>query len=189
MSRHARRTRALLKGEGLSISMSIADEIEKLDELRRRGVLSHQEFELAKRRLVAGPAPEFRQPHGDVSSAGQLHAIRQQNEIALLDRQWELDRQKYLIAGHNGVLHIPNKHENIVGSIVVVVFGGFWTIMAADVTAGSSDSFGRLFPLFGILFMIVGIAGGLRSYKPPTRYEEALKRYEARCRQLMGRVE
>ena len=37
--------------------MSLADELQKLADLRRRGTLTPDEFEQAKRKLLAGPAP------------------------------------------------------------------------------------------------------------------------------------
>jgi phage shock protein C len=37
--------------------MSLAEELQKLDDLRTRGVLSDTEFQRAKQRLIDGPAP------------------------------------------------------------------------------------------------------------------------------------
>ena len=42
--------------------MSLADELTRLEELRARGVLSDDEFQRAKARLLDGPAPSAEMP-------------------------------------------------------------------------------------------------------------------------------
>ena len=49
-----------------------------------------------------------------------------------------------------------------VGSVVAVIFGIFWTIMAASMGAPI------FFPLFGVLFMIVGIVQAVYHFKNAT---------------------
>ncbi len=46
----------------------------------------------------------------------------------------------------------------VVGSIVGVIFGVFWTIMATFFSSGMPQPMKTVFPLFGVLFIIVGIA-------------------------------
>jgi len=56
-----------------------------------------------------------------------------------------------------------------VGSIVVVIFGVFWTILAASLT--SSFPFGIvgiIFPLFGLVFIILGVVQAIYHYKNAT---------------------
>lgn len=53
--------------------------------------------------------------------------------------------------------------QNFAGSIIAIVFGIFWTILASTMTAGSG--IGAIFPLFGILFIIIGIVNAFISYK------------------------
>jgi DNA-directed RNA polymerase subunit RPC12/RpoP len=48
------------------------------------------------------------------------------------------------------------------GSIVSVIFGIFWTIMASSMDAPS------FFPLFGIIFIIVGIVQTIYNFKNAT---------------------
>lgn len=43
------------------------------------------------------------------------------------------------------------------GGIVGVCFGVFWTIMAYSITRGAPEPFATFFPLFGVLFIIIGI--------------------------------
>jgi hypothetical protein len=46
----------------------------------------------------------------------------------------------------------------VVGSIVGVVFGVFWTIMATFISSGMPQPIKTIFPLFGVLFIVIGIA-------------------------------
>jgi len=58
---------------------------------------------------------------------------------------------------------------SFIGSIVVVIFGVFWTIMAASITAGSPFGIiGIIFPLFGVLFIILGVVQAIYHYKNAT---------------------
>ena len=58
------------------------------------------------------------------------------------------------------------------GSIAVVVFGIFWTIMAFVITQDSPfPVVGSIFPLFGVVFVIIGIAQGVYHYKNATGKE------------------
>ncbi len=49
-----------------------------------------------------------------------------------------------------------------IGSIVSVVFGVFWTIAAANMGAPA------MFPLFGVVFVIIGILNAAYNYKNAT---------------------
>lgn len=51
---------------------------------------------------------------------------------------------------------------NAMASIVAVIFGIFWTIMASSIGAPS------FFPIFGVLFIILGIANVVYNFKNAT---------------------
>jgi hypothetical protein len=55
-----------------------------------------------------------------------------------------------------------------IGSIFAAIFGVFWTIMAFSMTRGIGGVFGLLFPLFGVLFVGMGIAQAVFHYKNAT---------------------
>lgn len=46
---------------------------------------------------------------------------------------------------------------NALGGIVGILFGIFWTIMAYSITRDAPGPVGTFFPLFGVLFVIIGI--------------------------------
>lgn len=59
---------------------------------------------------------------------------------------------------------------NFIGSVVSIVFGLFWTVMAATMTRGAGI-IGVVFPLFGILFIVLGIAQAVYHFKNATSKE------------------
>ncbi|WP_352419267.1 zinc ribbon domain-containing protein [Proteiniborus sp.] len=56
---------------------------------------------------------------------------------------------------------------SFMGSIIAIIFGIFWTIMASSMTSGFGIV-GVFFPLFGILFIIIGIVQAVYHYKNAT---------------------
>jgi len=78
--------------------MSLVDELTKLEELRRSGALSDAEFTKAKAALL-NEAPAGRGLELGEHLADQLAEVKYQNELAQVDREWESERQQYLIRG------------------------------------------------------------------------------------------
>jgi hypothetical protein len=60
-----------------------------------------------------------------------------------------------------------------IGSVVAIIFGIFWTIMAAAMTKNAPFGGISLFPLFGVLFILVGVANAFYNFRNAT----AKKRY------------
>lgn len=56
---------------------------------------------------------------------------------------------------------------SFIGSVVAVAFGLFWTIMAFSMTRGAGI-IGVIFPLFGVLFIVLGIAQAVYHFKNAT---------------------
>jgi len=55
------------------------------------------------------------------------------------------------------------------GSVVAIVFGIFWTIMAYQITKDAPfPMVGTIFPLFGVLFIILGAVQAVFHYKNAT---------------------
>ncbi len=168
--------------------MSLVEELAKLDELRRRGALTDAEFTKAKAALLgaapAGPAGELGEHLAD-----QLAEVRYQNELAQLDREWQNERQQYLIRGRYGVAQVPTPGMGIGMAVVVGMFGMFWTILAVSLTSGGPNDgvfaiAKVIFPLFGVLFTVAGIAVGVNAYSKGQKYQEAYAAYTARRAQV-----
>jgi hypothetical protein len=170
--------------------MSIADEIRKLQELRRTGALTEDEFTKAKAAVLAGSAADGA-AFGGASEAGhevaeqQLAELRLQNAVDRLDREWQLQREQYMIANNYGVRQIPSQGVSIIGGAAVVGFGIFWTIMAANMGGGFGGAF-DIFPLFGVIFIVAGIGISIYSFTKASQYQRANAEYQRRRRQLLS---
>lgn len=166
--------------------MSIADELQKLEELRRTGALSDQEFAQAKAALLAGAAGPPPEPLGQ-HLAEQMAEVRHQNELARIDREWEMERQQYLITDRYGARQVPTPGMGIGIAIVGGVFGLLWTVMAFAITGGAPDfgPFGVahvVFPLLGVVFIGAAVGFGVYCYSRAQKYQRAFAAYQARRR-------
>lgn len=168
--------------------MGLADELQKLEDLRRRGTLSDTEFEQAKAVLLIGGAAPATQPFGQHLS-DLLAEVRYQNELARIDREWESERQQYLVANLYGQKFVPTSGMGIGSAVVGGVFGVIWTVMAVSI-ARSAPSFGPVaiakfvFPLFGILFVVAAIRWGVQYHSRALKYDAAFHAYQARREQV-----
>jgi hypothetical protein len=164
--------------------MSLVDELAKLEELRRSGALSEAEFVKAKAALLS-EAPTDPGHHLGEHLAEQLAEVKYQNELAQIDREWEIERRQYLIQGQDGIAHEPTPGMGIGMATIVGVFGVFWTIMAVSITSGGPDFGGFsvakvFFPLFGVVFTVGAIVYGIHIYSRAQKYQAAFAAYKAR---------
>src|SRR4051794_21535805 len=164
--------------------MSLADDLTKLEELRRTGALTDAEFAQAKAQLLAGGAA----PAGDAVAeklGEQLAETRYQNELERIDREWQIEREKYMVPDRFGRRHVPTVGGGLTGAVVIGVFGVFWTIMAFSITSGAPDEgpFGLVkvfFPLFGVVFTVFGVYMGIQAAGKAEAYNRAFAAYQAR---------
>jgi hypothetical protein len=161
--------------------MNLADELRKLDDLRRSGVLSDAEFQQAKALLLAGGAAPAEQPSSQVLS-DQLAEVRHQNELTRIDREWEIERQQYLVRGQYDRRDVPTAGMGIMTAVVGGSFGLIWLVMA--LTMMSEAPFPTIlrigFPLFGVFFIVVAISSGMTSYSRAEKYDAAFQAYKSR---------
>lgn len=128
--------------------------------------------------------------------ADDVEVIRLNSEIEQLDREWTLEREKYMITGKHGHQHLPSKQGGFVGGIVVIGFGVLWTIVAFVIASSMARSgFGSgpgkaafLFPCCGVLFVIFGFFAILNNSKKADEYQKAQQAYQARRQALMEKM-
>lgn len=112
--------------------------------------------------------------------AENTEMLRLQNELELLDQEWRNESAGLMVRDKHGHESIPGKSTSVVGAIVVVVFGLFWTIMA-----------GAMFPpmaLFGILFIGFGLYTSMRTYSMAGRYETLQSAHDEKQQELLSRI-
>ncbi|TWT65273.1 hypothetical protein [Allorhodopirellula solitaria] len=107
-----------------------------------------------------------------------VEKLKGDSELDRLDRQWERERAQFMTTGKDGSQSLPSKAPIVLGTGCVAVFGVFWTILAAS-----------MFPpmaLFGIVFVIFAVGGGIIGCKKADRYQQAKKQYHERRRDLIA---
>lgn len=148
--------------------MSIADELRKLQELHKAGSLTNEEFATAKANVLSG------NPSPDPVLKEHLEEIKEQNELAALDRSWTAERERYMMSGRYGNRYVPNKGSSLILGFVVTLGGMVWTTMAAQMGAP------KFFLAFGVLFILAGVCLSAYSYKKALDYDKAYARYQRR---------
>lgn len=78
--------------------MRLVDELAQLEEICRTGALSEAEFTKAKHALLRGTPARAEQQLGE-HLADQLTEVKHHNELAQIDREWQIERQPYFIRG------------------------------------------------------------------------------------------
>src|SRR5687767_5937367 len=68
--------------------------------------------------------------------AGDVEAIRVQNEIERLDREWMMEREGYMVRDKRGGTHVPTAASSVLVSVVMVAFAIFWMSGASSAGAG-----------------------------------------------------
>lgn len=90
-----------------------------------------------------------------------------------IDREWEQEREQYMVTNKHGHRHIPSMAGSGIGCVVIVGFGLFWTVMASQVGGGP-------FALFGVLFIVIGVVTSVISYNKAEAYRSAERDYHLR---------
>jgi hypothetical protein len=122
--------------------------------------------------------------------AANLETIAHQNELARIDREWQIEREQYLIIfGRYGQQVPPSTGKSVLGGVIIVGFGILWTAFAFAITANAPIGGASIFPLFGVLFILAGIGTSVYSYNLAQRYEKAHAEYQRRRRDALNRHE
>jgi ribosomal protein L37AE/L43A len=120
--------------------------------------------------------------------AGRLEELERQSAIARLDREWEIERDSYMMTGRFGARYTPSIATAVLTGVIALVGGGLWTAFTFSIVSSNplaDRGPGRIFPLFGILFMLVGVAIAIYQFSRASQYQQALERYQRRRHQML----
>lgn len=121
--------------------------------------------------------------------AAQVSKLTRQSEVDALDRQWDREKERYMVTDKHGAKHLPTKGTATASGCMLCVGGTIWTIMAIAITSGAPN-FGPFqvakfaFPAFGVAFVIFGIFMAMNNYRKAEDYERAYRRYRQRRDEL-----
>jgi hypothetical protein len=126
-----------------------------------------------------GPAPldDVRQ---------QLDEISREQEVARIDREWDREREQYMVTGSAGGSYVDGRHVGgypvrsvptkggSAGMGAVAVIGGLvWMIFVGSMGGGA-------FALFGVVFIVFGLVMALYTWSKADAYEQAEAAYRRR---------
>jgi hypothetical protein len=162
------------------ISMSISNEIQSLDHLRRSCALTQEEFELAKQKVLRSPLSDETTFHAKV--------IKIQYALLQLELERENDPKMNVTRSHYGQRYTPSYMHATVGGVLTIGAGCLWTIVAfMFAQQNSSNPLFELLPILGVLIII----GAYMSFKGVTNTVyllDAQELYPQRRLELLNRL-
>jgi hypothetical protein len=114
--------------------------------------------------------------------ANKVRVLELQNDLEQLDREWDNRRQTLLVRNKDGNVSEPSAAGSMVGGMVMIAFGIFWTGMTAKMGAPG------FFPLFGLVFIGIAIFNMVSGTAKAGTYQNEQGSYESRRRELIERI-
>lgn len=114
----------------------------------------------------------------------QLDQLIWQGELEKIDREWEQQRETFVIVGRYGQRRYPensNTAGNVIGVSIVVIFLWFWLNTAQQMGAPP------IFPLFGIFALVAVVVGTAMESQKADEYNKAKADYEKRRMEHLAR--
>ncbi len=114
--------------------------------------------------------------------AGNTEVLRIQNEISLLDQEWEQQSARLMIRGKHGNTSVPGKTSSIVMGFIGTIFGIFWTSLAA--TNGAP----LFFVGFGVIFTGMIVVMSIVNFLKAIQYQQLEAEHERKRTHLKQRL-
>lgn len=114
--------------------------------------------------------------------AEDLEAIRVHKDIEKLDREWNSDKEHFMLTDEDGHKHMPSSAGSFVGGVIAIIVGIAWMGFT------SSMSNAGIFPLFGLVFIIVAVIGMINGSNKSRLYQSSKQQYQRQRRQLEKRL-
>jgi membrane protein required for beta-lactamase induction len=153
--------------------MSVADELDRLHRLHQDGVLTDEELDRGRAAVLVDPLAS--------PTAEQLEEIRRQKEAAQLDREWEAERERYMVTERFGYRYIPGRMASIALGALNVAFGVVWVVVCVI------NGLPVYFLGVGVVVAVVGGAGWAHLAVKGSRYLDARRRYQRRRAAVLNR--
>ena len=130
------------------------------------------------------------------SMSADLEAIRLQNQLEQLDREWQMEREQYLIRSKGGSTHVPESTVADTGCMVIfavigIAVAGVSSFVTVAMMTGGAE-LGSCLPLigvgFGLLFAALAVRGGTQANENARQYGNAVRSYQRRRHRLVRRL-
>ena len=111
-----------------------------------------------------------------------MEVLKLQNELERMDREWLLERERFMVTSKDGGRRLPTAMGGVVGGAIGAFFGVMWVGFAASMGAPS------FFLLFGVGFIVVSVVSGFKSVTSSSDYQQAEKRYQVHRSRLQQQI-
>ena len=120
----------------------------------------------------------------NTASAKAAEASRQ-DELARLEREWEIERQAYLVTDRSGRRSVPTLWRGMVVTVIGSSFGILWTMLGMDQVIRGPDSgpiavLLMLLALVGNAIIMASVGWGMYCHARVQKYEQAFRDYQER---------
>lgn len=113
----------------------------------------------------------------------KVRVLELQNDLEQLDREWDNRRESLQVRDRQGNASNPSAVGSMIGGVIMVVFGIFWTATASSMGAPG------FFPLFGLVFIGAAIFSIIHGTTRASAYQSDEASYQARRRRLLDSIE
>lgn len=111
----------------------------------------------------------------------KLDVLRVQNELERLDREWNLERERFMVSEKGGGRSVPSIAGSLFG-LIVVGFGIFWIFGASSMGAPWP------FVLFGVIFVGAALFATITGAAKASAHDTAEQQYLAARRRLVAEL-
>jgi LSD1 subclass zinc finger protein len=121
----------------------------------------------------------------DVSD--DLERLKIEQELARIDREWQMRREDLMVSGRYGHRHRPSLAGGVIVITMALIFGGIWTLVAfgmASVVGGPA----MFFPFVGLVFIFGGILIGANMISKARHWEAEEAQYLERRAEVERRL-
>jgi LSD1 subclass zinc finger protein len=102
--------------------------------------------------------------------AGQIAHLRFQNELERIDREWEYEREGYLVKQKDGSLVEPSRASAIFFGVIFAIIGLIEIVIT--IAAG-----GWPFAVFGVVIALIGFGSAVSGARAADAFKRARARY------------
>ena len=134
---------------------------------------------------VRGPAARESDPAWR-EMADRLERLEMQNELARIDREWDMERDRYMQYGRYGRRAVPNAAAGIVIGVVLCTLGLGMFGVGVAMMFFVAPALGFVFFLPGGILLTGGVLVGVVNHNAVKRYNRAYQDYQARRAAVLG---
>ena len=121
--------------------------------------------------------------------ADRLDYLERQNELARVDREWDMERERYMQYSRHGRRSVPPSTTNsIVGGVVFGVLGLGMIAVGLVAAVGAQSAGGLACAVPGVIFVAVGALAGVVGYNQARQYQRAYQHYLDRRAAVTGEI-